>query len=458
MPEMSGADPTRPTEHEHPPVPPAAPPPVPPAAPSAAPPAAPSDNLPVPVKRPRKGAGARMGAGMGASTGASRRKELTPVPPTGAHRRSPNPSDLLLFSGMTASAAWRQQNGSGAAAGTGPGPGTGPGNSGGPAGPGGSGPGGRGPSWAEEPWDQEPPPLPKKGGLIRNTVLLGVGTLAFGIVLAMIAGPAQHNADQAAAPKSTLPQPPLPAFPAQGTDTEPGDVTDASDDTPSGTDGAFSELSPADAPARLHPSAAAAATGGSSGGAAGGSDDAKGSGKEGGGSGSDSGSGSGSGSGASSGPGTGSGTGGSGSGGGSSATPPAASSRKRAMQSVNYPDRYWNIRGNLGFLDTVSRDSATLTIVDGLAKSDCYSFALGGGRYLRHSSFRLRSDANDGSTAFKRDATFCPRKTPRGDTLALESYNYPGRFIRHRDFQLWLDPYQHSPLYQADTTFRMVKG
>jgi hypothetical protein len=177
------------------------------------------------------------------------------------------------------------------------------------------------------------------------------------------------------------------------------------------------------------------------------------------GAGADSGSGSGSGSvqdpGTGVGPGTGPGTGGD----GSAARPPARSALERALQAINYPNRYWHVRGDgLGYLDTVAPGTATFEVVPGLADSECYSFSLSDGRYLRHWSFRLRAATDDGSSTFEKDATFCPRPAQRDGSVMLESSNYPGRFIRHRDYQLWLDPFQRTDLYRADSSFRMVNG
>ncbi|MFI5682787.1 AbfB domain-containing protein [Streptomyces sp. NPDC051636] len=65
---------------------------------------------------------------------------------------------------------------------------------------------------------------------------------------------------------------------------------------------------------------------------------------------------------------------------------------------------------------------------------------------------------NDGSSLFRRDATFCPRASSFSGAVMLESVNYPGRFLRHQDLQLKLDPYQDSDLYRADSAFLLVDG
>ncbi|MFR0351849.1 AbfB domain-containing protein [Streptomyces sediminimaris] len=159
-------------------------------------------------------------------------------------------------------------------------------------------------------------------------------------------------------------------------------------------------------------------------------------------------------------------------GGSGSAEPPATpasspgrakpSAAYRSVRSVNYPDRFWHVSGDLVRLDPVAsapaRRDATFTLVKGLADRSCYSFATAGGRYLRHRDFLLRSERDDGSALFEQDATFCPRTSSYPGAVMLESVNYPGRFLRHRNFQLELDPYQGSDLYRADSSFRIVDG
>ncbi|MFJ9352326.1 AbfB domain-containing protein [Streptomyces sp. NPDC101237] len=132
----------------------------------------------------------------------------------------------------------------------------------------------------------------------------------------------------------------------------------------------------------------------------------------------------------------------------------------RSVRSVNYPDRYWHVSGGYVRLDAPagpeSRGDSTFTVVDGLADGSCYSFRTADGRYLRHRDFVLRADRGDGSSLFRRDATFCARPSAYPGAVALESVNYPGRFLRHQNFQLKLVSYQNSDLYRADSAFRLT--
>ncbi|MFJ4279976.1 AbfB domain-containing protein [Streptomyces massasporeus] len=134
-----------------------------------------------------------------------------------------------------------------------------------------------------------------------------------------------------------------------------------------------------------------------------------------------------------------------------------------SIRSVNFPERYWRVRDGSVRLDQIGsgseqREDATFQRVAGLADSSCYSFTTADGRYLRHRSFVLVANTNDGSSLFRKDATFCPHYWSASGTLTLESVNYPGRFLRHRDFQLRLDPYENSRLYQSDASFQLVAG
>ncbi|AGS68815.1 AbfB domain-containing protein [Streptomyces collinus] len=141
---------------------------------------------------------------------------------------------------------------------------------------------------------------------------------------------------------------------------------------------------------------------------------------------------------------------------------PEPSSGRRSVRSLNHPDRYWHVSDGLVRLDpagsAAERRDATFTVVKGLAKAGCYSFATADGGYLRHRNFLLRAEHDDGSRLFEQDATFCPRTSAFAGAVMLESVNYPGRYLRHQDFQLKLDPYQDTDLYRADSAFLLVSG
>jgi hypothetical protein len=136
----------------------------------------------------------------------------------------------------------------------------------------------------------------------------------------------------------------------------------------------------------------------------------------------------------------------------------------RSLQSVNFPDRYAVVRSDsLGYIDPVSsssttavKQSATLTVVPGLADANCYSFRDSAGRYMRHWDFRIRFDASNNTAVFNKDATYCARPGTVAGSVRLESYNYPGRYIRHYNYELRVETYQDSDTFRADSSFTAV--
>jgi hypothetical protein len=117
------------------------------------------------------------------------------------------------------------------------------------------------------------------------------------------------------------------------------------------------------------------------------------------------------------------------------------------VTTPGYTDRYLRHRDSLGETaavdagsDATLKQDATFRVVAGLADSSCYSFEARNfpGQYLRHSAYRIRKDARDGSALFDRDATFCARGGLGGPGVSLESLNLPGRYIRHYNAEVWL--------------------
>ncbi|SCL72092.1 RNA polymerase sigma factor, sigma-70 family [Micromonospora chersina] len=136
--------------------------------------------------------------------------------------------------------------------------------------------------------------------------------------------------------------------------------------------------------------------------------------------------------------------------------------RPLSLESANGNGRYVATVDGLGVLMPVGPDStdaarrqATFTVLAGLADPRCFSFRAGDGRYLRHSSWRLRLSPADGTELFRGDATFCARDGATASSTALEASNYPGWFLRHRDGQLWVDQADGTPAFRADSSFRI---
>ncbi|MER7282016.1 sigma-70 family RNA polymerase sigma factor [Dactylosporangium sp. NPDC000244] len=111
--------------------------------------------------------------------------------------------------------------------------------------------------------------------------------------------------------------------------------------------------------------------------------------------------------------------------------------------------------GVLVAADTASsRQRATFEAVPGLADASCYSFRAADGRYLRHASWRLRLNQDEGTWLFRGDATFCPLGTGGGDVM-LEASNYRGYFIRREGDQLWVRQADGTAAFRAASTFRV---
>ncbi|WP_443060537.1 family 43 glycosylhydrolase [Streptomyces sp. NBC_00459] len=146
------------------------------------------------------------------------------------------------------------------------------------------------------------------------------------------------------------------------------------------------------------------------------------------------------------------------------ALPTLPTNTTRSLRSVNFTGRYAAVRSDsLGHLDPVTsssttevKQSATFTVVPGLAEPTCYSFRDSSGRYLRHKDYRIRFDASNGSTTFNSDATYCARPGSATGSVGLESYNYPGRYLRHHNYELRIDPYQETVTFRADSSFKAV--
>ncbi|MET7403113.1 alpha-L-arabinofuranosidase B [Dactylosporangium sp. NPDC005572] len=69
----------------------------------------------------------------------------------------------------------------------------------------------------------------------------------------------------------------------------------------------------------------------------------------------------------------------------------------------------------------------------GLANGTCVSFESRNtaGSFLRHQNYQLYLQANDGSSLFASDATFCPQAGKNGQGNSFASANFSSRFIRH---------------------------
>jgi len=130
------------------------------------------------------------------------------------------------------------------------------------------------------------------------------------------------------------------------------------------------------------------------------------------------------------------------------------------VTTAGFEDRYLRHADGLGYTEVVDdsgsdllRQDATWTIVPGLADASCYSFESVNypGEYLRHQSFRVKLNADDGSALFAADATFCAETGDGG--VKFTAWNYPGQYLRHYDAEVWLTTPGGHAAYDADTSF-----
>ncbi|WP_433364397.1 sigma-70 family RNA polymerase sigma factor [Actinoplanes sp. CA-142083] len=133
---------------------------------------------------------------------------------------------------------------------------------------------------------------------------------------------------------------------------------------------------------------------------------------------------------------------------------------RMSLESAGIPGRYVAVSGDSGVLtpvgpasDAAARERASLRVVAGLADPSCFSLRRPDGRYLRHSSFRLRLSPEDGTVLFRRDATFCRQTGFLNGSVSLESFNYRGFFLRHVGDQIWIDQDDGSAEFRADSSF-----
>ena len=128
-----------------------------------------------------------------------------------------------------------------------------------------------------------------------------------------------------------------------------------------------------------------------------------------------------------------------------------------SLESAGSSGQFIAVAGDSGVLepaqDIPTRRRATFRVVAGLADPACSSFVSSDGRFLRHSSFRLRPDSDEGTVLFRRDATFCAQQGFLPGSVALESLNFRGFFVRHIGGELWIDQFDGSAGFRADASF-----
>jgi hypothetical protein len=110
--------------------------------------------------------------------------------------------------------------------------------------------------------------------------------------------------------------------------------------------------------------------------------------------------------------------------------------------------------------DTDKQD-ATWVETAGLANPGCVSFESINlpGRYLRHQNFQFHLQADDGSTLFSQDATFCQTPGNSGQGVSFQSVNFTTRYIRTFDNTVYLagnggaNPWDTTTSWPDDTSW-----
>jgi hypothetical protein len=104
---------------------------------------------------------------------------------------------------------------------------------------------------------------------------------------------------------------------------------------------------------------------------------------------------------------------------------------------------------------STDKADATWIVRAGLANSACVSFesANASGSYLRHQNFQLYLQANDGSSLFGQDATFCPKTGNNGQGYSFPSVNFPNNDIRHYSYTVYLASNGGSHTWDSTTSW-----
>ncbi len=140
-----------------------------------------------------------------------------------------------------------------------------------------------------------------------------------------------------------------------------------------------------------------------------------------------------------------------------------------SLRSVNYPDRYIQHHAGKVVIAQVntleSKANSTFRRVPGLAGKGTVSFQSldKPDFYLRHNSFLLTLQKNDGSSIFFDDASFSEKiRNDLNSSRLARSYasvNYPGYYLRHENYVLRLQKFDSKDLhFNADSSFEIQPG
>ncbi|GID30911.1 glycoside hydrolase family 43 protein [Paractinoplanes brasiliensis] len=135
----------------------------------------------------------------------------------------------------------------------------------------------------------------------------------------------------------------------------------------------------------------------------------------------------------------------------------------RRLKSYNFPDRYVRHANSVARIDVYPFDpyqDQLWTLTPGLADSSGVSFRSVNypDRYLRHSNYAMVLATNDGTAAFRADATFhLTAGLADSSWTSFRSHNFPDRYLRHYGYVLRIDPITSSSpaTDKQDATFRI---
>jgi Astacin (Peptidase family M12A)/Alpha-L-arabinofuranosidase B (ABFB) domain len=142
--------------------------------------------------------------------------------------------------------------------------------------------------------------------------------------------------------------------------------------------------------------------------------------------------------------------------------PPSLSTVSLGALTPGFTDRYLRHRYSLAETSVVDNNSdsglkedATWVARRGLANTDCYSFEARNfpNRFLRHRDFRLRTDVNDGSDLFRKDATFCFKPGLSGNGFSWTALSFPDLYIRHFGGEGWMAKQGGTHFWDAPGSF-----
>ncbi|XP_062512441.1 uncharacterized protein LOC134188261, partial [Corticium candelabrum] len=138
-------------------------------------------------------------------------------------------------------------------------------------------------------------------------------------------------------------------------------------------------------------------------------------------------------------------------------TNPSSSIGPVSVRSKNYPAHGWYRTGTSIYIIRIYW--RIVPGLDGQPGSVSFQSVTDSNRYIRHESFLLYERTNDGTSAFKKAATFYERKNHFYSGYdAYESVDYLNCFIRHAYSRFQIANNDGSTLFKNDASFKTAVG